>query len=108
MNERLWNVKNYVEPGEKILSFVIGIYEKENFFFSYQQGILVATNRRVLFYGKFEYYPAIFEEYSYLYMDEIDMYPQLVFTHKNETVSAKHIQGGNVKEFVHVVRANLN
>ncbi|PEE40067.1 PH domain-containing protein [Bacillus pseudomycoides] len=108
MNELLLNVKKYVEPDEQILSFVVGIYEKDNFFFSYQQGIFVATNRRILFYVEFGYYPAIFEEYSYLHIDEIDMYPHLVFAHKNETVGAKHIQTGNVKKFVHAIRANLN
>ncbi|EOP76808.1 hypothetical protein KOW_05003 [Bacillus cereus VDM006] len=47
MNELLLNVKKYVEPDEQILSFVVGVYEKDNFFFSYQQGIFVATNRRM-------------------------------------------------------------
>ena len=80
MNELLLSMKKYVEDDEKILAFVVGIFEKDDFTLSYQHGIFVATTRRLLFYGKFSYYPAIFEEYSYLHIDDIDFRPHLECT----------------------------
>ncbi|HEK9102781.1 PH domain-containing protein [Bacillus pfraonensis] len=108
MKELLLNVKKYVESDEQILSFVVGIFERDNFTFSYQQGIFVATNKRILFYGKRLYYPIILEEYSYFCIDEIEMFPRLAFIHNSEVVVAKYIQAGNVKKFVDAVRANLH
>lgn len=108
MNELVLNVKKYLESDEQILSFVLGIFEKDKFAFSYQQGIFVATNKRILFYGKFAYYPITFEEYLYCCIDDIEMFPRLVFIHNSEVVVAKYIQAGNVKKFVDAVRANLN
>ncbi|MBY0596459.1 PH domain-containing protein [Bacillus bingmayongensis] len=107
MNDLLLNVKKYLESDEQILSFVVGIFEKDNFSFSYQQGIFVATNKRILFYGEFPYYPIIFEEYSYFCIDDIEIFPRLVFIHNSEVVVAKYVQAGNVKKFVDAVRANL-
>ncbi|WP_459503367.1 PH domain-containing protein [Bacillus sp. C1] len=108
MNELLLNVKKYVESDEQILSFVVGVFEKDNFVFSYQQGIFVATNKRILFYGKFPYYPITFEEYSYFCIDDVEIFPRLVFIHNREVIVAKYIQAGNVKKFVDTIRANLN
>ncbi|MDM5153012.1 PH domain-containing protein [Bacillus sp. DX1.1] len=108
MNELLFAVQKYVKLEGKILSFVIGVFEKENFTFSYQYGICVATNMRIIFYGKLPYYPATFEEYAYLYMEDIGTIPQLAFTHNGETVTAKHIQKGNIEQFAYVVQGHLN
>lgn len=49
MNEILLSMKKYIEDDEKILAFVVGIFEKDNFTLSYQQGIFAATTRRLLF-----------------------------------------------------------
>ncbi|ANC17445.1 translation initiation factor, aIF-2BI [Bacillus cereus] len=108
MNELLLSVNKYIEDDEKMLAFVVGIFEKDNFMLCYQHGIFVATTRRLLFYGKFPYYSSTFKEYSYLYIDSIDFHPYFEFTYNHETVRAKHIQKGNVERFVHVVRANMN
>ncbi|MEN1938354.1 PH domain-containing protein [Paenibacillus sp. 102] len=108
MKKLLLNVKEYLESDEQILSFVVGIFEKDNFTISYQQGIFVATNKRILFYGKCLYYPITYEEYSYCCIDDIEMFPQLVFIYNSEVLMAKYIQAGNVKKFVDAVRANLN
>ncbi|MGQ0441042.1 PH domain-containing protein, partial [Bacillus sp. B-TM1] len=51
MNELLLSMKKYLENDEKILAFVVGIFEKDNFTLCYQHGIFVATTRRLLFYG---------------------------------------------------------
>ncbi len=75
MNELLSSMKKYVDDDEKILVFVVGIFEKDNFMLCYQHGIFVATTRRLLFYGKFPYYPSTFKEYSYLHIDSIDFHP---------------------------------
>ena len=53
MNELLLSMKKYLEDDEKILAFVVGIFEKDNFTLCYQHGIFVATTRRLLFYGNF-------------------------------------------------------
>lgn len=108
MNELLLSMKKYVEDDEKVLAFVVGIFEKDNFTLSYQYGIFGATTRRLLFYGKFPYYPSTFKEYSYLHIDSIDFYPYFEFTCNHEMVRAKHIQKGNVERFVRIVRANMN
>ena len=47
MNELL-SMKKYVDDDEKILAFVVGIFEKDNFILSYQHGVFVATTRRLL------------------------------------------------------------
>ncbi|EJR01110.1 translation initiation factor, aIF-2BI [Bacillus mycoides] len=108
MNELLLSMKKYVEDDEQILAFVIGIFEKDDFTLSYRHGIFVATTRRLFFYGKFPYYPAIFKDYSYLHIDDIDFRPCFEFTCNHETVRAKYIQKGNVEQFVRAVRANMN
>ncbi|MCQ6536773.1 PH domain-containing protein [Bacillus mycoides] len=108
MNELLLSMKKYVEEDEKILAFVVGIFEKDDFTLCYQHGIFVATTRRLLFYGKFSCYPAIFEEYSYLHIDDIDFCPYFECTCNRETIRAKYIQSGNVERFVRTVRANMN
>ncbi|SCM91639.1 Uncharacterized protein BWINRASL_00202 [Bacillus mycoides] len=108
MNELLLSMKKYVEDDEQILAFVIGIFEEDDFTLSYRSGIFVATTRRLLFYGKFPYYPATFKDYSYLHIDDIDFRPCLEFTCNHETVRAKYIQKGNVEQFVRAVRANMN
>ncbi|PGK47706.1 translation initiation factor, aIF-2BI [Bacillus anthracis] len=108
MNELLLSMKKYIEDDEKVLAFVVGIFEKDNFMLCYQHGIFVATTRRLLFYGEFPYYPSIFKEYSYLHIDSIDFHPYFEFTCNHETVRAKYIQKGNVKRFVRTVRANVN
>jgi len=108
MNELLSSMKKYVEDDEKILAVVVGIFEKDDFTVAYRHGIFAATTRRLLFYGKFSGYPAIFEEYPYLHIDDINFHPQLVFTCNQETVTAKYIQKGNVERFVRTVRANMN
>ncbi|MGE6541162.1 PH domain-containing protein [Bacillus luti] len=108
MNELLLSMKKYVEDDEKVLAFVVGIFEKDNFTLSYQYGIFVATTRRLLFYGKFPYHPSTFKEYSYLHIDSIDFHPYFEFTCNHEMVRAKHIQKGNVERFVCIVRANMN
>ncbi|MEY2305646.1 PH domain-containing protein [Bacillus tropicus] len=108
MNELLLSMKKYLENNEKILAFVVGIFEKDNFTLCYQHGIFVATTRRLLFYGKFPYYLSIFKEYSYLHIDSIDCHPYFEFTCNHETVRAKHIQKGNVERFVRAVRTNVN
>ncbi len=53
MNELLSSMKKYVDDDEKILAFVVGIFEKDNFILSYQHGVFVATTRRLLFTGNF-------------------------------------------------------
>ncbi|PFB59857.1 PH domain-containing protein [Bacillus cereus] len=108
MNELLLSMKKYIEDDEKILAFVVGTFEKDNFTLCYQRGIFVATTRRLLFYGKFPYYPSTFKEYSYLHIDSIDFHPYFEFACNQETVRAKHIQKGNVERFVCTVRANMN
>ncbi|PKJ53042.1 PH domain-containing protein [Bacillus sp. SN10] len=108
MNELLLSMKKYLENDENIVAFVVGIFEKDNFTLCYQHGIFVATTRRLLFYGKFPYYPATFKEYSYLHIDSIDCQPYFEFTCNQETVRAKYIQKGNVERFVRAVRANVN
>ncbi|ASZ15360.1 PH domain-containing protein [Bacillus paranthracis] len=108
MNELLLSMKKYLENNEKILAFVVGIFEKDNFTLCYQHGIFVATTRRLLFYGEFLHYPSIFKEYSYLHIDSIDCHPYFEFTCNHETVRAKHIQKGNVERFVRAVRTNVN
>ena len=108
MNELLLSMKKYIEDDEKVLAFVVGIFEKDNFTLCYQHGIFVATTRRLLFYGKFPYYPSKFKEYSYLHIDSIDCQPYFEFTCNQETVRAKYIQKGNVKRFIRTVRANVN
>ncbi|MDA1834247.1 PH domain-containing protein [Bacillus cereus group sp. BY142LC] len=108
MNELLLSMKKYLEDDEKILAFVVGIFEKDNFTLCYQHGIFVATTRCLLFYGKFPYYPSIFKEYSYLHIDSIDCHPYFEFTCNHETVRAKHIQKGNVERFVRAARTNMN
>ncbi|MED0961900.1 translation initiation factor, aIF-2BI [Bacillus cereus] len=108
MNELLSSMKKYVEDDEKILAFVVGIFEKDDFALAYRHGIFAATTRRLLFYGKFPCYPAIFEEYSYLHIDDIDFRPCFEITCNHEMVRAKYIQKGNVERFVRTVRANMN
>lgn len=108
MNELLSSMKRYVQDDEKVLAFVIGIFEKDHFTLCYQCGIFVATTRRLLFYGKFPYYPATFKEYSYLHIDDIDLCPCFEFTCNHEMVRAKYIQKGNVERFVRAVRENMN
>ncbi|MGF9769702.1 PH domain-containing protein [Bacillus albus] len=108
MNELLWSMKKYIEDDEKVLAFVVGIFEKDNFTLSYQHGIFVAITRRLLFYGKIPYYPATFKDYSYLHIDSIDFRPYFEFTCNCETIRAKYIQKGNVERFVRIVRANVN
>ncbi|MGN5653558.1 PH domain-containing protein [Bacillus sp. Brlt_9] len=108
MNELLWSMKKYIEDDEKVLAFVVGIFEKDNFTLSYQHGIFVATTRRLLFYGKFPYYPATFKDYSYLHIDSIDFCSYFEFTCNHETIRAKYIQKGDVERFVRIVRANVN
>lgn len=53
MNELLLSVNKYIEDDEKMLAFVVGIFEKNNFMLCYQHGIFVATTRRLLFTGNF-------------------------------------------------------
>ncbi|MGE7890579.1 PH domain-containing protein [Bacillus cereus] len=108
MNELLLSMKKYIENDEKIVAFVVGIFEKDDFTLSYQHGIFAATTRRLLFYGKFLYYPATFQEYSYLHIDSIDFHPYFEFTCNHKTIRAKYIQKGNVEHFVRTVRANVN
>lgn len=45
MNELLLSVNKYIEDDEKMLAFVVGIFEKDNFMLCYQHGIFVATTR---------------------------------------------------------------
>ncbi|GAB6449647.1 MULTISPECIES: PH domain-containing protein [Bacillus] len=108
MNELLLSMKKYIEDDEKVLAFVVGIFERDNFTLSYQHGIFVVTTRRLLFYGKFSYYPATFKDYSYLHIDSIDFHPHFEFTCNHETIRAKYIQKGNVERFVRAVRVNMN
>jgi len=108
MNELLSSMKKYVDDDEKILVFVVGIFEKDNFMLCYQHGIFVATTRRLLFYGKFPYYPSTFKEYSYLHIDSIVFRPYFEFICNHEIIRAKYIQKGNVEQFVRIVRANVN
>ncbi|WP_439020809.1 PH domain-containing protein [Bacillus thuringiensis] len=108
MNELLLSMKKYVEDDEKVLAFVVGMFEKDNFTLSYQYGIFVATTRRLLFYGKLPYYPSTFKEYSYLHIDSIGFRLHFEFICNHETIRAKYIQKGNVERFVRIVRANVN
>ncbi|OOZ85320.1 PH domain-containing protein [Bacillus cereus] len=108
MSELLLSIKKYLGNDEIILTFVVGIFEKDNFTLCYQYGIFVATTRRLLFYGKIPYYPSTFKEYSYLHIDSIDSCPYFEFTCNHEMVRAKRIQKGNVERFVHTVRTNMN
>ena len=108
MNELLSSMKKYVDDDEKILAFVVGIFEKDNFILSYQHGVFVATTRRLLFYGEFPYYPSTFKEYSYLHIDSIVFRPYFEFICNHETIRAKYIQKGNVEQFVRIVRAYVN
>lgn len=108
MNELLLSMKKYLENNEKILAFVVGVFEKDHFTLCYQHGIFVATTRRLLFYGKFPYYPSTFKEYSYLHIDSIVFRPYFEFICNHETIRAKYIQKGNVEQFVRIVRANVN
>ncbi|MGG0293681.1 PH domain-containing protein [Bacillus pacificus] len=108
MNELLLSIKKYLGNDENILAFVVGMFEKDNFTLSYQYGIFVATTRRLLFYGKFPYYPSIFKEYSYLHIDSIVFRPYFEFICNHETIRAKYIQKGDVEQFVRIVRANVN
>ncbi|MGQ0517531.1 hypothetical protein ACT453_46690, partial [Bacillus sp. D-CC] len=94
---------------------VVGIFEKDNFMLCYQHGIFVATTRRLLFYGKFPYYPLTFFSLSSIYLFTLNKssfmhIPPNTILEKNpwivtnrfnsfikyETVRAKHIQKGNV------------
>lgn len=108
MNEFLLSIKKYLGNDENILAFVVGVFEKDNFMLCYQHGIFVATTRRLLFYGKFLYYPATFKEYSYLHIDSIVFRPYFEFICNHETIRAKYIQKGNVEQFVRIVRAYVN
>ncbi|MFV8520956.1 PH domain-containing protein [Bacillus sp. SBS7] len=108
MNEFLLSIKKYLGNDENILAFVVGVFEKDNFTLCYQHGIFVATTRRLLFYGKFLYYPATFKEYSYLHIDSIDFRLHFECACNHETIRAKYIQKGNVERFVRIVRANMN
>ena len=108
MNELLLSMKKYIEDDEKVLAFVIGIFEKDNFTLSYQHGVFAATTKRLLFYGKLPYYPTTFKDYSYLHIDSIDFHPHFEFICNHETIRAKHIQKGNVERFVRTVRTNMN
>ncbi|HDR7895939.1 PH domain-containing protein [Bacillus pacificus] len=108
MNELLLSIKKFLGNDENVLAFVVGVFEKEHFTLCYQHGIFVATTRRLLFYGKFPYYPSTFKEYSYLHIESIDFRPYFEFTCNHETIRAKYIQKGNVEQFVRIVRANVN
>ena len=52
MNELLSSMKKYVDDDEKILAFVVGIFEKDNFILSYQHGVLLPL-LDISFYGNF-------------------------------------------------------
>ncbi|HDR7793636.1 TPA: PH domain-containing protein [Bacillus luti] len=108
MKELLLSMKKHLEDDEKILAFIVGIFEKDNFTLHYEHGIFAATTRRLLFYGEFPYYPVIFKDYSYLHIDDIDFRSGFEFACNHETVRAKYIQRGNVERFVRVVRGNMN
>ncbi|HFK1453593.1 MULTISPECIES: PH domain-containing protein [Bacillus cereus group] len=108
MNELLLSIKKFLGNDENVLAFVVGVFEKDNFTLCYQHGIFVATTRRLLFYGKFPYYPSTFKEYSYLHIDSIVFRPYFEFICNHETIRAKYIQKGNVEQFGRIVRANVN
>ncbi len=76
MNELLLSIKKFLGNDENVLAFVVGVFEKDHFTLCYQQGIFVATTRRLLFYGKFPYYLSTFKEYSYLHIDSI-VFPRI-------------------------------
>lgn len=108
MNELLLSIKKFLGNDENVLAFVVGVFEKGHFTLCYQHGIFVATTRRLLFYGKFPYYPSTFKEYSYLHIDSIVFRPYFEFICNHETIRGKYIQKGNVEQFVRIVRANVN
>ncbi len=53
MNELLSSMKKYVDDDEKILAFVVGIFEKDNFILSYQHGVLLPLLDVSFFTGNF-------------------------------------------------------
>ncbi|MDR4248610.1 PH domain-containing protein, partial [Bacillus thuringiensis] len=89
MNEILSSMNKYVDDDEKNIVCVVVSLERETGMLCYQQGIVVATTRRMLYYRKFPYYPTTYKEYSYVTIDSIDFHPYCEFTCNNETIRAK-------------------
>ncbi|OUM84664.1 MAG: hypothetical protein BAA01_05870 [Bacillus thermozeamaize] len=108
----LEEAKKHLEPGEQVLEAVLGAYEtklmgKD----TVMNGVLIATDRRLVFYGKklmgynLEVFP--YENISSFEMGKGILGYSLNFYASNNKVSVKWINQGDVKKLTEIVKEKI-
>jgi hypothetical protein len=111
-SKNLLHVQNHLDAGEKILFSVDGVYEKKILDKdSVKSGILLATEKRVVFFAK-SMFGFDFEAFPYKSISSIEKSKALMghsitlFASGNK-VRLKWINKGNIEEFVSFVNENI-
>lgn len=118
MKNGLEDVRRYLLPKEKLLSYLTGLSQNESFIFSYKLSLFVATDKRILFYTKLSVDTEVIEEYYYHNVENIyitvqnlfgyNILPNLTFIYNGESVETKWVHDGSVESFIKVVRQQIS
>lgn len=116
MSKKLEKLKkeasSHLEQGEKIIATVMGVYESEILGSdTVRNGIFLATNKRVIFYGK-KLFGFDLEVFPYSNISSIEMSKEflgykITFFSSGNKVHMKWISIGDINEFVNHVKENI-
>lgn len=104
--------KEFLNPNEEVVAIVMGVYETELLGGdSVRNGILIATNKRLVFYAKklmgYELEDFPLSNISSIESGKNMMGYNISFFASGNKVKLKWISGGEIKKFVEYVRSEI-
>ncbi|MEB9974706.1 PH domain-containing protein [Bacillus cereus] len=114
MQNLLDQVNTILSSDEKILDVLNGSLDVFEYRHPVRPGVLVATNKRLFFYGPDLVGDAWINEYFYENLSRLKEKKNLfgvssiLFWNKNERVGIRNIQSNNIRNFIQVIQNNIN
>ncbi|PEW07884.1 MULTISPECIES: PH domain-containing protein [Bacillus cereus group] len=113
MQNLLDQAKTILSSDEKVLDFLHGSLDVFEFRHPVRPGVLIATNKRLFFYGPDLVGDPWVNEYFYENISKLKEkknlfgVPSILFWNKNERVGIKNIQSKNLSEFIQIIRDKI-
>ncbi|OUB34536.1 hypothetical protein BK708_05735 [Bacillus thuringiensis serovar yunnanensis] len=114
MQNILGQAKKILSSDEKVLDFLYGSLDVFEFRHPVRPGVLIATNKRLFFYGPDVVGNPWVNEYFYenlLRLKEkknVFGVPSILFWNKNERVGIRNIQSNNLSGFIQIIQHRIS
>lgn len=113
MIENLMKVESILENKETVLSYMPCCIRSFEYSEIYKLGIIVATNKKLIFYGENIYEAEFIKNFDYKHIsfieqDKAALKNSIIIYCNHESIRLSNIVSENIGEFINVVKDKIN